>query len=86
VALGVLHSSQVEQYDFDIIDEEEALCDASRRMVIGDIRPQDSNENPPSSNEAAPLTHANDQDQDQEDEVKTKTKIKIKVRAMIRGE
>jgi hypothetical protein len=83
VALGVLHSSQVEQYDFGIIDEEEALCDASRRMVVGDIRPQDSNENPPSTNEAAPLTHANDQDQ--EDEVKTKTKIKIKVRAMIRG-
>jgi hypothetical protein len=31
--------SQVEQYDLDIIDDEEAPCEVLKRMAIGDIRP-----------------------------------------------
>jgi hypothetical protein len=34
------NSSQVEQYDIDDVDDEEAPCDALRNMVIGDVRPQ----------------------------------------------
>jgi hypothetical protein len=33
------NGSQVEQYDFDDIDNEEAPCDALRKMAIGDVRP-----------------------------------------------
>jgi hypothetical protein len=36
-----INGSQKEQVDFDLVDDEEAPCDALRRMVIGDIRPQD---------------------------------------------
>jgi hypothetical protein len=35
------NSSQKEQVYLDLIDEEEAPCDALQRMAIGDIRPQD---------------------------------------------
>jgi hypothetical protein len=31
----------MEQVDLDLVDDEEASCDALQRMVIGDIRPQD---------------------------------------------
>jgi hypothetical protein len=31
----------VEQYDLDIIDDEEVPCEALQRMAIGDVRPQD---------------------------------------------
>jgi hypothetical protein len=43
----------VEQYD---VDNEEAPCDALRTMAISDVRPQEANEDQPSSNEAAPPT------------------------------
>jgi hypothetical protein len=48
------NGSQVEQYDIDDVDEEEAPCDALRTMAIGDVTPQEANEDQPSSNEAAP--------------------------------
>jgi hypothetical protein len=35
------NDSQVEQYDLDVVDDEEAPCDALQRMTIGDVRPQD---------------------------------------------
>jgi hypothetical protein len=35
------NGSQVEQYDLDIVDDEEAPCEALQRMAIGDLRPQD---------------------------------------------
>jgi hypothetical protein len=35
------NGSQVEQYDLDIVDDEEALCEALQRMAIIDVRPQD---------------------------------------------
>jgi hypothetical protein len=50
------NGSQVEQYDIDDVDEEEAPCDALRTMAIGDVTPQEANEDQPSSNEAAPPT------------------------------
>jgi hypothetical protein len=38
------NGSQEEQVDLDLVDDEEALCDALQRMAIGDVRPQDPNE------------------------------------------
>jgi hypothetical protein len=34
------NGSQKEQVDLDLIDDEEAPCDALKRMAIGDVRPQ----------------------------------------------
>jgi hypothetical protein len=48
------NDSQVEQYDIDDLDDEEAPYDVWRTMAIGDVRPQEANEYQPSSNEAAP--------------------------------
>jgi hypothetical protein len=58
--------SQVKQYYLDIIEDEESPCDALRRMVIGDVRPQDPNKDKPTSNEVAPPTQENDQNHDVE--------------------
>jgi hypothetical protein len=58
--------SQVEQYDLVDVDDEEAPCDALRTMAIGDVRPQEVNEDQPSSNEVAPPTQQDDQDQEGE--------------------
>jgi hypothetical protein len=60
------NDSQIEQYDLDVVHDEEDPCDALRRMVIGDVRPQEPNENHPSSNESTPPTQGNDQDQENE--------------------
>jgi hypothetical protein len=60
------NGSQVEQYDLDDIDDKEVPCDALRTMAIGDVRPQEVNDDQPSSNEAAPPTQENDQDQENE--------------------
>jgi hypothetical protein len=60
------NSSQVEQYDFDNVDDEEALCDALRKMVVDDVRPQETNEDQPSSNEVASPTQVDDQNQEGE--------------------
>jgi hypothetical protein len=35
------NDSQKEQIDLDLVDDEEAPCDALQRMTIGDVRPQD---------------------------------------------
>jgi hypothetical protein len=40
------NDSQKEQVDLDLVDDEEALCDALQRMAIGEVRPQDSNDQP----------------------------------------
>jgi hypothetical protein len=34
------------QVDHDLVDDEEAPCDALQRMAIGDIRPQDPSDQP----------------------------------------
>jgi hypothetical protein len=50
------NGSQVEQFDLDDVDDEEAPCDALRTMTIGDVGPQEVNEDQLSSNEAPPPT------------------------------
>jgi hypothetical protein len=49
------NGSQVEQYDFDIVDDEKAHCEALQRMAIGDLRSQDPSE-PQDSNDTTPPT------------------------------
>jgi hypothetical protein len=38
------NGSQMEQYDLDIVDDEQAPCEALQKMAIGDVRPQDPSE------------------------------------------
>jgi hypothetical protein len=65
------NDSRVEQYDFDIVDDEEAPCEALQRMAIGDVRPQDLSE-PLAPNDTTPPTQDHEQDQENEqDEDKT---------------
>jgi hypothetical protein len=40
------NDSQKEQVDLDLIDDEEVPCDALQKMAIGDIRTQDSSNQP----------------------------------------
>jgi hypothetical protein len=40
------NGSQKEHVDLDLVDDEEDLCDALQRMVIGDVRPQDPSNQP----------------------------------------
>jgi hypothetical protein len=40
------NDSQKEQVDLDLIDDEEATCDALQRMTIGNVRPQDPSNQP----------------------------------------
>jgi hypothetical protein len=47
------NGSEVEQYDPDIVDDEEAPCEALQRMTIGDVIPQDSSE-PQTPNDTTP--------------------------------
>jgi hypothetical protein len=62
------NGSQVEQYDLDVVDDEEAPCDTLQRMPIGDVRPQDPSEHQASHapNDTTPPTQ--DYEQDKQDE------------------
>jgi hypothetical protein len=63
------NGSQVGQYDLDIIDDEEAPCDALERMAIGEVRPQDPSEQQVvAPNDTTPLAQDHDQDDDDEKE------------------
>jgi hypothetical protein len=57
------NSSQKEQVDLDLVGDEEATCDALQRMVIGDIRSQDSSNQSQetSPNDTTPPTQGLDQ-------------------------
>jgi hypothetical protein len=50
------NSSQKEQVDLDVVDDKESPYDALQRMSIGDVRPQDPNDQPqePSLNDTTP--------------------------------
>jgi hypothetical protein len=63
------NGSQVEQYDLDLIDDEETPCDALQRMAIGDVRPQDSSNQPQKTfpNDTTPPAQGLDQDNHKED-------------------
>jgi hypothetical protein len=41
-----INGSQKEQVDLDLVDDEEAICNTLQKMVIGDVRPQDSSNQP----------------------------------------
>jgi hypothetical protein len=59
------NGSQVEQYDLDVVDNEEAPCDALQRIAIGDVRPQNQSEPQvnQSPNDTTPPTQDHEQDQ-----------------------
>jgi hypothetical protein len=40
----VTNNSQVEQYDIDVVNDEEAPCEALQMMAIRDVRAQDPSE------------------------------------------
>jgi hypothetical protein len=40
------NGSQMEQVDLDLVDDEEASCDALQRMTIDDVRSQDPSNQP----------------------------------------
>jgi hypothetical protein len=58
------NGSQKEQLDPDIVDDEEAPCDALQRMAIGNVRPHDPNDQPQeqSPNDTTPPAQGLDQD------------------------
>jgi hypothetical protein len=64
------NGSQKEQVDLDLVDDEEAPFNALQRMTIGDVRPQDPNDQPqePIPNDTTPLTHDLDQDNHEEED------------------
>jgi hypothetical protein len=62
------NGSQKEQVDLDLIDDEEAPCDALQRMVIDIIRPQDPSNQPQetSPNDTTPPAQGLDHEEDVE--------------------
>jgi hypothetical protein len=62
--------SQKEQIYLDLIDDEEAPCDALQRMLIGNVRPQDTNDQPQESSpsDTTPPTQSLDQDNHEEED------------------
>jgi hypothetical protein len=64
------NDSQKEQVDLDLVDDEEAPYNALQRMVIGDVRAQDSSNQPQetSSNDTTPPAQGLDQDNHEEDD------------------
>jgi hypothetical protein len=63
------NGSQVEQYDLDVVDGEEAPCEALQKMAIGDVGPKDPSE-PNTPNDTTPPTqdHGQDQENEQDDD------------------
>jgi hypothetical protein len=70
VVFDETNDSQKEQVDLDIVDDEEVTCDTLQRMVIGDVRPQDPNNQPQenSPNDTTPSAQGLDQDNHEEDD------------------
>jgi hypothetical protein len=54
--LDETNGSQKEQVDLDLVDDEKAPCDALQIMAIGDVRPQDPNDQSqePTPNDTTP--------------------------------
>jgi TATA-binding protein-associated factor Taf7 len=69
VVFDETNSSQIEQFDLDLIDDEEASCDALQRMSIGDVRSQDPSNQPQETflNDTTPPAQGLDQDNHEED-------------------
>jgi cobalamin biosynthesis protein CobT len=64
------NDSQNKQVDLDHVDDEEAACDALQRMAIGNVRPQDPNDQPqePTPNYTTSPTQGLDQDNNEEED------------------
>jgi hypothetical protein len=64
------NGSQKEQVDLDLVDDEEAPCDALQRMAIDDVRAQDPNNQPQETSpiDTTPPTQDLDQDNLEEDD------------------
>jgi hypothetical protein len=62
------NGSQKEQVDLHLVDDEEAPCDALQKMVIGEIRPQDSSNQPQGQppNDTTPPKQGLDQDKNED--------------------
>jgi hypothetical protein len=62
------NGSQKEQVDLDLVDDEEAPCDALQKMAIDDVRPQDPSNQPlkTSLNDNTPSAQGLDQDNHEE--------------------
>jgi hypothetical protein len=58
-----------EQVDLDLVDDEESPYDALQRMAIGDVRPQDPNDQPQgqSPNDTTPSAQGLDEDEQEEE-------------------
>jgi hypothetical protein len=69
VVFDEINGSQKEQVNLNLVDDEEALCDALQRMMIGDVRSQDSSNQPQetSPNGTTPSTQVLNQDNHEED-------------------
>jgi hypothetical protein len=69
VVFNDTNGSQKEQVDLDLVDDEEATCDALQRMTIGDVRPQDPSNQPQetSPNDTTPPAQGLDQDNHEKD-------------------
>jgi hypothetical protein len=64
------NGSQKEQVDLDLVDNEEAPCDALQRMAIGEVRPRDPSDHPQeqSPNDTTPPAQELDQDEHEEED------------------
>jgi hypothetical protein len=60
------NGSQEEQVDLDLVEDEEAPCDALQRMAIGDVRPQDPSDQPKAISPSDTTPHTQELDQDHE--------------------
>jgi hypothetical protein len=69
VVFDETNGSQKEQVDLDLVDDEEAPCNALQRMAICDVRPQDPSNQPQETapNDTTPPTQGLDQDNHEED-------------------
>jgi hypothetical protein len=76
---------QKEQVDLELVDDEEAPCDALQRMAIGDVRPQDPSDQLQGQSPKTPL-HLRKGLIKISMKVKMSTMINSKRRAMMKGE
>jgi hypothetical protein len=72
----------VEQYDLDVVDDEETPCEALQRMTIGDVRPQDPSDFKPQMI----LFHPHKTMSKIKRMNKMKIKLMIKMKALIMGD
>jgi hypothetical protein len=72
VVFDEINDSQVEQYDLDVIDDEESPCEALQKMTIKDVRLQNASE----PNTMSKIKRMN----------RMKIKLMVKRKALIKGE